>query len=465
MREKNNEFIESADSAVQYLRSAGSHWSGDSYLAAYDRVAGDRDQAVRAAGLVESLAQTLIDGGDSLGSYRRVLLGRIDTAIEAGITVADDWSVSAAEGSDVANDDLEFHKTTIRSGIDELVASQTTIAAAVAAATADVESQATAIAPDGEGDGTPVSSALMNGADGDAATDPVTVAAAVSGAPVSAPTGTDANGSGANGSGGGTGAGAGAGGGSGADGSGAGAGTGAGGSSGKGAGTGAGGGSGAEAGDGSGGDSGGSGDDSGNSGSALNADSWTPSNVISLLGAIKGFTGDLPTILTSFAALDDDVDDIIKAAGEAGSSLVTASADAASKLGISFGDTDAGVGSSTGSGAGAGTDSGAGGGSGAGAGAGTGARTGAGGGPGGSDSQGSGGGTAPTNVGLGAMSGQTPMFSGRHLPTSEENEMAPSSLVGLPAVQPDASDTADRPSRTAANNDLTANFEFWSAGR
>ncbi|MFD3744035.1 hypothetical protein [Nocardia sp. NPDC058633] len=331
LRERNTEFVEAADSAVQSIRSAGSEWSGDSYLAAYDRIAGDRDLGVRAAGAVDGLAQQLIDGGGSLTSYRQVLLRRVDDAVEAGANISEDWSVT---GTDLAAGDLEFHRSGISTGLADLLTSRSTVSEGASTLVSEIQTQAATLTVGG-GDASSGSSALLNGQ----AIDPDTVAAGslgaisssalqgtptntqnlataqqpgqtavaptVSGTLISADAGKSVK----------------------ATDDGASKPADTGGGSGKPADTGAGSGKGTDTGASKG--AGGNSTSGGSSSSAFDPSTWTTSDLVSVLGAVKGFTGDLPSLVTSLSGLDDDLDDIIKA-----------SADAAVKLGFVDGTTD-----------------------------------------------------------------------------------------------------------------------------
>ncbi|WP_446225190.1 hypothetical protein ACTWPB_08830 [Nocardia sp. IBHARD005] len=307
---------------MQNIRSAGSGWSGDSYLAAYDRIAGDRDLGVRAAGAVDGLAQQLIDGGGSLTSYRQVLLRRVDDAVGAGAIVSEDWSVTGAE---LSAEELEFHRSGISTGLAELLTARSATSAGASTIVSEIQMQAATLSVTDAGSD---SSALMNGqsvnSDTLAAGSPgATTPSAGQGTPANLQTlattqqsgntagtpvlsGTPIS----------------------ADGSG---------NSAKPTDTGGGSSKPTDTGGGSG--TGGKSSSGGSTSSAFDPSKWTTSDLVSVLGAVKGFTGDLPSLINSLSGLDNDLDDIIKA-----------SADAAVKLGFGADDADSGSAAETGAG-------------------------------------------------------------------------------------------------------------------
>ncbi|MET9025075.1 hypothetical protein ABZW96_05560 [Nocardia sp. NPDC004168] len=129
--------------AVTRIRDAGSYWQGDAYYAAYDRVAGDRDQATKAAQQIEALAQTLTDGGDLLTGYRKTLLDKVTDATTAGFTVAEDWAVTGTGSPE----QLRTHQSAVSTALNEMLDVQTTALTKIEQANTDVSALAAASAP------------------------------------------------------------------------------------------------------------------------------------------------------------------------------------------------------------------------------------------------------------------------------------------------------------------------------
>ncbi|MEU6828661.1 hypothetical protein ABZ894_08395 [Nocardia beijingensis] len=342
IRTRNGEFVSLIDQTVTQIRSAGAHWSGDAYYAAYDRIAGDRDTANKVALDTEALAQTLIDSGTSLAGFRQALLDKVDQAVAAGFTVSEDWQVAPGPGtSDEGGESQYTYQTAITTALNELIGTQTDVAAKIEQASGDVSTRSNRL-----GDGDPLDSD-----DSAAATDPALAvysnpsdAAATgqeqdpaAGTPVNnsqqsnetAPAGTpqaspvaqqstDQTGaenpkkqdSGESGDG--------------KDKS----------ETGEGKKT-------EDTGDGKTKDTGdgkdkGTGneseDKSSSSGPASDPNSWKPSDVTSLITSVSQITGNVPTLIESIGKLDDDLDDIIKAGGEAGKGLIEAAGTTAEKF-------------------------------------------------------------------------------------------------------------------------------------
>ncbi|MEU7769403.1 hypothetical protein AB0B25_30555 [Nocardia sp. NPDC049190] len=126
---RNADFGDLARRMVTQIRDAGSHWDGAAYWAAYDRVATDSDTARKVAHAVDELGDVMIDGGKSLTDFREVLVGKVAAATEAGLAVADDWTVSTP--AEVSGNDWEAVRRTHQSAIDtalrEMLSVQTDI--------------------------------------------------------------------------------------------------------------------------------------------------------------------------------------------------------------------------------------------------------------------------------------------------------------------------------------------------
>ncbi|MFE9582481.1 hypothetical protein ACFYO1_39345 [Nocardia sp. NPDC006044] len=322
IKTRNTEFGTLIDQTVTQIRDAGSHWSGDAYYAAYDRIAGDRDTANKMAQETTELANALINGGNTLTGYRQSLLDKVTEATTAGFKVSDDWQVTAS-GDGSSEEDLHTHQTAITTALNEMVGTQAGIVTAIEQANTAVQTQSSAL---GEGDpidtvtGSPKSTLTAQEISADqpantvpAATQekakdqqvpvagsPKSVADEKAGDPSAAapaktenkeqpaktenkeqpaktenkeqpaktenkqPANTDTTKVG--------------------------------------------------------------------SGSANDPNSWTPTNVINLISTVGGITGSVPTLIDSIAKLDDNWDDIIKAGGEAGKNLIDAGGNAAEKF-------------------------------------------------------------------------------------------------------------------------------------
>ncbi|GAA5067376.1 hypothetical protein [Nocardia callitridis] len=127
IKTRGGEFMDLVGATVEQIRQAGSHWSGDAYFAAYDRVAGDRDAAQKVADEIANLAQAFIDGGGALVGYRNVLLSKVATATDAGFTVGDDWTVSGSANTADPDGDLYSHQTAITTALNEMLGAQTDV--------------------------------------------------------------------------------------------------------------------------------------------------------------------------------------------------------------------------------------------------------------------------------------------------------------------------------------------------
>ncbi|WP_338771567.1 hypothetical protein V7968_10785 [Nocardia vulneris] len=162
IRTRNAEFVTMIDGTVTQIREAGSHWSGDAYYAAYDRVAGDRDNGNKVAQETEALAQALVDGGTTLTGYRQALLDKVTEATAAGFTVSEDWQVTSSGDSSGSDDEnLQTHQTAITTALNEMLGTQAGITTAIETAGAAVKTRGEQL-----GDGDPIdnSDSLLSGA-------------------------------------------------------------------------------------------------------------------------------------------------------------------------------------------------------------------------------------------------------------------------------------------------------------
>ncbi|WP_280470425.1 hypothetical protein [Nocardia brasiliensis] len=162
IRTRNAEFVTMIDGTVTQIREAGSHWSGDAYYAAYDRVAGDRDNGNKVAQETETLAQALVDGGTTLTGYRQALLDKVTEATAAGFTVSEDWQVTSSGDSSGSDDEnLQTHQTAITTALNEMLGTQAGITTAIETASAAVKTRGEQL-----GDGDPIdnSDSLLSGA-------------------------------------------------------------------------------------------------------------------------------------------------------------------------------------------------------------------------------------------------------------------------------------------------------------
>ncbi|WP_280350299.1 hypothetical protein [Nocardia abscessus] len=327
IRTRNGEFVTLIDETVSQIRAAGAHWSGDAYYAAYDRIAGDRDAANKVALDTEELAQTLIDSGTSLVGFRQALLDKVDQAVAAGFTVSEDWQVTPGPGGSDEDGEAQYtHQTAITTALNELIGTQSDIAAKIEQAGGDVRARSEQL-----GDGDPLDSGQTPEGDpilavysqpSDTTDQPANQSEQNDqGSPSTTPAGTPqaspianqqpASQDGADQSGKQDGA----------D------------QSGKQDGT-----------DQSGKQKDDKTDDSGDgadknktqspasTGAASDPNSWKPSDVTSLITAVGGITGNVPTLIESVSKLDDDLDDIIKAGGEASKGLIDSAGSTAEKF-------------------------------------------------------------------------------------------------------------------------------------
>lgn len=147
---RNTEFRQHAEVMATQIRDAGSHWNGDAYWAAYDRIVGDRDIASKVADETDELAEAMINGGTSVTNYREVLLGKVAEATEAGLTVADDWTVGLPGGSDHGRDeDIFTHQTAITVALNEMLIAEQAAGTSIGQAAEEVRARGELF---GEGD-------------------------------------------------------------------------------------------------------------------------------------------------------------------------------------------------------------------------------------------------------------------------------------------------------------------------
>ncbi|MEV4124539.1 hypothetical protein [Nocardia sp. NPDC049707] len=155
---RSDDFVALAEGTVTQIRDAGVHWSGEAYYAAYDRIAGNRDIAKKVAAETNTVAEEMINGGSTLTGYRQTLLDKVTDATTAGFTVSENWTVTASANSD-SNDDqaLSDHQTTITTALNEMLAAQTGIIAAIEQATGGVKTQREQL-----GSGDPIEGATLS---------------------------------------------------------------------------------------------------------------------------------------------------------------------------------------------------------------------------------------------------------------------------------------------------------------
>ncbi|MGV9431135.1 hypothetical protein ACWDPG_11330, partial [Nocardia sp. NPDC003648] len=82
-----------ADTTITHMRDMQASWSGATYLAAYDRVAGDHLQVQKLALEVDELVTVINEQVDNVVSHRTTLLGKVSDAQNLGMTVDDVWKV------------------------------------------------------------------------------------------------------------------------------------------------------------------------------------------------------------------------------------------------------------------------------------------------------------------------------------------------------------------------------------
>jgi hypothetical protein len=145
MKRRSSECIALIEHAVTQIRDASTYWQGDAYYAAYDRIAGDRDQAKKASEEIGALAQALTDGGSLLTGYRQALLDKVADATTAGFTVADDWTVTATQASDTEL--LRTHQTAVTTALNEMLGFQTDTLGKIEQANTNVQTRTDQLGP------------------------------------------------------------------------------------------------------------------------------------------------------------------------------------------------------------------------------------------------------------------------------------------------------------------------------
>ncbi|QNG20944.1 hypothetical protein G4H71_08940 [Rhodococcus triatomae] len=142
MRAQSEDFLNLTDQMVSHIREVGATWEGDAYWAAYDRIAGDRDNGNRIASEVGNLAQLLISSGDSISSYRGVLLGAVASARESGFRVTERWTVEAAVATaDDLGQVLSEHQSAISTAVNEMLSAQSDAVSAIEQASREVRAE------------------------------------------------------------------------------------------------------------------------------------------------------------------------------------------------------------------------------------------------------------------------------------------------------------------------------------
>ncbi|MEV2218799.1 hypothetical protein AB0E01_02840 [Nocardia vinacea] len=146
IKSRSDDFVVLVQATVTQIREASAHWSGDAYYTAYDRIAGDRDTAKTVTEETETIAQALIIGGNSLTGYRQALLDKVTEAIAAGLTVSQDWKVTAsADGGSVDDQTLHDHQSAITTALNEMLDTQTDTATKIEQATGEVKARSEAL--------------------------------------------------------------------------------------------------------------------------------------------------------------------------------------------------------------------------------------------------------------------------------------------------------------------------------
>ncbi|MGW5440523.1 M91 family zinc metallopeptidase [Nocardia asteroides] len=115
---QNQEFVSGIDRLRTDIQSAGSHWDGDAYWAAYNRIGEDHDAGTKLAQEVTALAEAMIAGASTITSYRSVVLARVGDAEDAGFAVGDDWAVTTQDTNKENN--RKAHQSLIDQARNEL---------------------------------------------------------------------------------------------------------------------------------------------------------------------------------------------------------------------------------------------------------------------------------------------------------------------------------------------------------
>ncbi|MFF0489790.1 hypothetical protein ACFYTQ_12310 [Nocardia sp. NPDC004068] len=111
----NDTFRTNIDNTKRFFTEAGNSWQGAAYDAAYDRIGEDHTQASKVWAYVDDLVTEVNAAASTVESYRNVLLGKVNEARAAGLTVADNWVVAEKEG--VSASTLQSHQDAINSAL------------------------------------------------------------------------------------------------------------------------------------------------------------------------------------------------------------------------------------------------------------------------------------------------------------------------------------------------------------
>lgn len=150
MKLRSADLVELADQMGTQIRDAGTSWDGEAYWAAYDRICGDKDRAIRVAQEVDALGDVMVGCGDSMTNHREVLLAKVDDATDVGFIVSADWNVVRKTG--IADDDIDetqSHQDAIASALQSMLTAQSDGVTAIRQAADDVRASGDQF---GEGD-------------------------------------------------------------------------------------------------------------------------------------------------------------------------------------------------------------------------------------------------------------------------------------------------------------------------
>ncbi|MFD3705792.1 M91 family zinc metallopeptidase [Nocardia sp. NPDC058658] len=143
---QNQEFTSGIDRLRADIQTAGSHWDGDAYWAAYNRIGEDHDAGTKLAQEVTALAEATIAGASTITSYRGVVLARVGDAEGAGFTVGDDWTVTASDTGEES--DRSAHQSLIAQARNELMAAVAQVNRSISEARDAVRDRGSALGDD-----------------------------------------------------------------------------------------------------------------------------------------------------------------------------------------------------------------------------------------------------------------------------------------------------------------------------
>ncbi|WP_194813867.1 M91 family zinc metallopeptidase [Nocardia sp. XZ_19_385] len=131
VKSQNNEFVSQIGRLRSDIQAAQTHWSGEAYWAAYNRIGEDHTAGTQLAQEVNELADAMTNGAATVASYRDVVLARVADATEAGLAVADDWVVRVAGAA--TETDRAAHQGLIDSARSELATATADVTRTLAA--------------------------------------------------------------------------------------------------------------------------------------------------------------------------------------------------------------------------------------------------------------------------------------------------------------------------------------------